>query len=129
VRGRPRPWRPWQSTSVTTFRLLVLAVVTRVCEVAQGWTQPWYVDCTRLGLSDAPEGVGKMHDAERDPGHYIDLTEHGDVMGDLPLSKLPVRREEYDTILRAKGFTQCKAGLSSLLNHRWLAADAVASVA
>ena len=44
---------------------LVLAVVTRVYEVAQGWTQPWYVDRTRLSLSD--------DDAERDPGHYIDL--------------------------------------------------------
>jgi hypothetical protein len=45
---------------------------------------------------------------------YIDLTEHGDVMGVLPFSKLPVTHEEYDALLRAKGFTQCRAGFISL---------------
>jgi hypothetical protein len=59
---------------------------------------------------DRSKGSGKMHDAERDPGHYIDLAEDGAVMGVLPLSQLPVTREEYDTLLWAKGFTQYKAG-------------------
>jgi hypothetical protein len=59
---------------------------------------------------DRSKGAGNMHDAERDPGHYIDLADNGDVMGVLPLAKLPDTREAYDTELRAKGFTQYKAG-------------------
>lgn len=59
---------------------------------------------------DRSKGSGKTHDAERDPGHYIDLADDGSVMGVLPLGQLPVTREEYDTLLRARGFTQYKAG-------------------
>jgi hypothetical protein len=68
------------------------------------------------------KGSGKTHDAERDPGHYIDLADDGAVIGVLPLSKLPVTREEYDTPLRAKGFTQYKAGYL-LFDRRRLATD------
>lgn len=59
---------------------------------------------------DRSKGAGKMHDAERDPGHYVDMTDDGAVEGVLPITQLPVTREEYDTLLRAKGFTQYKAG-------------------
>ena len=59
---------------------------------------------------DRSKGAGKAHDAERDPGHYIDLAEDGSVHGVLPLEKLPATREEYDTLLRVKGFTQYKSG-------------------
>lgn len=59
---------------------------------------------------DRSKGAGKTHDAERDPGHFVDLSDDGSVMGVLPLAKLPDTREEYDTLLRAKGFTQYKAG-------------------
>jgi hypothetical protein len=59
---------------------------------------------------DRSRGAGKTHDAERDPGHYIDLADNGDVMDVLPLGKLPTTREEYDTLLRANGLTQYTAG-------------------
>jgi hypothetical protein len=59
---------------------------------------------------DRSKGSGKTHDAERDPGHYVDLGDNGEVMGVLPLTKLPVTREAYDTELRAKGSTQYNAG-------------------
>jgi hypothetical protein len=59
---------------------------------------------------DRSKGSGKTHDAERDPGHYIDLADDGAVMGVLPLAKLPETRKAYDTDLRAKGFTQYDAG-------------------
>jgi hypothetical protein len=59
---------------------------------------------------DRSRGAGKIHDAERDPGHYVDLADNGEVMGVIPLAKLPPTREAYDTELRAKGFTQYKAG-------------------
>ena len=51
-----------------------------------------------------------MHDGERDPGHYINVADNGEVMGIVPLGQLPITREEYDTLLRAKGLTQDKAG-------------------
>jgi hypothetical protein len=54
--------------------------------------------------------AGKTHDAERDPGHYINIADNGEVMGTVPLGQLPMTREDYDTLLRAKGFTQYKAG-------------------
>src|SRR5262245_2458788 len=42
-----------------------------------------------IAVLDRSKGAGKSHDAERDPGHYIDLFDNGDVMGGLPLAKLP----------------------------------------
>jgi hypothetical protein len=42
---------------------------------------------------DRSKGAGKVHDAERDPGHYVDLGDNGEVMGVIPLSKLPPTRE------------------------------------
>jgi hypothetical protein len=54
--------------------------------------------------------AGRTHDAERGPAHFINLDDDGKVLGVLPLSQLPATREEYDTLLRAKGFTQYKAG-------------------
>lgn len=59
---------------------------------------------------DRSKGAGKTHDAERDPGHYVDLADDGSVEGIVPLEKLPVTREEYDTLFRASGKTQYKAG-------------------
>lgn len=59
---------------------------------------------------DRSKGSGKTHDAERDPGHYVDLADDGSVEGILPLANLPATREEYDTLLRAGGKTQYKAG-------------------
>ncbi len=59
---------------------------------------------------DRSKGSGKTHDAERDPGHYVDLADDGSVEGIVPLDKLPSTREEYDTLLRAGGKTQYKAG-------------------
>jgi hypothetical protein len=68
-------------------------------------------DVTVMGREpDRSRGAGKTHDAERNPGHYINLADNGDVVGVLSLSQLPTTREEYDTLLRAKGFTQYKAG-------------------
>lgn len=55
---------------------------------------------------DRYKGSGKTHDAESDPGHYVDLADDGSVEGVLPLAQLPATREEYDTLLRAGGITQ-----------------------
>jgi hypothetical protein len=59
---------------------------------------------------DRSKGSGKTHDAERDPGHWLSLADDGSVVGVLPLAELPQTREDYDTLLRARGFTQYRAG-------------------
>jgi len=59
---------------------------------------------------DRSKGAGETHDKECDPGHYVDLADDGKVMGILPLDRLPVTREEYDTQLRSGGSTQYQAG-------------------
>jgi hypothetical protein len=59
---------------------------------------------------DRSKGAGRTHAAERDPGHWISLADDGSVVGVLPLAELPQTREDYDTKLRARGFTQYKAG-------------------
>ncbi len=59
---------------------------------------------------DRSKGSGETHDKERDPGHYVDVSDDGKVMGVLPLDQLPVTREAYDTKLRAGGSNQYQAG-------------------
>ncbi len=59
---------------------------------------------------DRSRGAGETHDKERDPGHYINLTDDARAMDVVPLDQLPVTREAYDTALRKAGWTQYKAG-------------------
>jgi hypothetical protein len=59
---------------------------------------------------DRSKGAGRTHDAERDPAHFVFLADDGKVMGVLPLPDLPSTREDYDTDLRRKGFSQYKSG-------------------
>src|SRR5262249_13920526 len=63
---------------------------------------------------DRSKGAGPTHDAERDPGHWISMSDDGAVMGVLPLAGLPETREGYDTLLRERGFTQYQAGYLAL---------------
>lgn len=68
-------------------------------------------EVTLLGRElDRSKGSGTIHDRERDPGHYVNLDDDGNVMGGVPLNPLPASREAYDTALRAKGFTQYQVG-------------------
>ena len=59
---------------------------------------------------DRWKGAGKMHDADRDPGHFLDLGDDGRVLGGPALDRLPTTREAYDTALRAVGADSWKAG-------------------
>ncbi len=59
---------------------------------------------------DRSRGAGKMHDADRDPGHFVDGDDAGEVAGVVPLNQLPVTREDYETALRAAGTTSWKQG-------------------
>ena len=59
---------------------------------------------------DRSRNSGRTHDADRDPGHFIDGGDDGKVAGALPLGALPPTREEYETALRAAGATSWKMG-------------------
>jgi hypothetical protein len=69
---------------------------------------------------DRSKGAGKVHDNERDPGHFLDLADDGTVLGGPKLDALPATREDYDTALRAAGVDSWKAGyLPYSIVDRW----------
>jgi hypothetical protein len=59
---------------------------------------------------DRSKGSGNPHDADRDPGHYLDLGDDGSVDGAVSLDALPPSREAYDTALRAARTDQYRVG-------------------
>ena len=59
---------------------------------------------------DRSKGAGDSHDHDRDPGHYINLSDDFAVAGVVPIDPLPATREDYDTALRSKGTDEYKAG-------------------
>lgn len=59
---------------------------------------------------DRSKGAGRIHDSNRDPGHFVDLDEEGRILGGPLLSALPPSRSEYETALRAVGQDSWKAG-------------------
>ena len=59
---------------------------------------------------DRSQGAGKVHDQDRDPGHFIDLGDDGKVFGGPALAALPATRQDYETALRAVGQDSWKAG-------------------
>ncbi|MDB5422813.1 MAG: hypothetical protein JWQ29_229 [Phenylobacterium sp.] len=59
---------------------------------------------------DRSKGAGKVHDSDRDPGHFLDLGDDGKVFGGPALDALPATRADYDAALRAVGQDSWKAG-------------------
>ena len=59
---------------------------------------------------DRSRGAGRAHDADRDPGHFVDGDDAGKVAGAVPLDALPPTREDYETALRGAGTTSWKMG-------------------
>lgn len=59
---------------------------------------------------DRSKGAGKVHDLDRDPGHFLDLELDGRILGGPKLSELPATRADYETALRAAGADSWKAG-------------------
>ncbi|MBI1196680.1 MAG: S1/P1 Nuclease [Phenylobacterium sp.] len=69
---------------------------------------------------DRSKGSGKLHDADRDPGHFIDLDDAGKVLGGPPMVPLAATRADYEAQLRAAGLDQWKAGyLPYSIVDRW----------
>ena len=60
--------------------------------------------------ADVSKGAGYIHDAERNPGHYIDIDDAGKVAGVSAFTPLAPTREAFDTAQRAGGQTQYSSG-------------------
>lgn len=60
---------------------------------------------------DRSKGAGRIHDTNRDPGHFVDIDDEGRVMGGPPFQKpLPETRSAYEALLQAAGTDSWKAG-------------------
>ncbi|MFI4974742.1 MAG: S1/P1 Nuclease [Caulobacterales bacterium] len=59
---------------------------------------------------DRSKGAGKAHDADRDPGHFIDIGDDGRILGGPAIGNLPATREEYEGALRAVYTSSWRAG-------------------
>jgi hypothetical protein len=69
---------------------------------------------------DRAKGAGREHDSDRDPGHFLDLSDDGTVLGGPRLAALPTTRSEFDAALRSAGQDSWKAGyLPYSIVDRW----------
>jgi len=59
---------------------------------------------------DRSKGSGRLHDQDRDPGHFIDLDDDGKLLGGPPMLPLAPTRAEFETQLRAANLDQWKVG-------------------
>jgi len=59
---------------------------------------------------DRSRGAGKLHDQDRDPGHFIDLDDDGKLLGGPPMLPLAATRADFETQLRVAGLDEWKTG-------------------
>ena len=59
---------------------------------------------------DRSKGAGQPHDADLDPGHYVNVGDDGHIAGGPELSALPRTRADYDAALRTQGSDAGKVG-------------------
>ena len=72
------------------------------------------LDAAQIGMMaqepDISRNAGQPHDADSDPGHFVDVSDDGTILGGPKLSALPATRRDYDGALRAAGADEYKAG-------------------
>jgi hypothetical protein len=59
---------------------------------------------------DRSKAAGRIHDTDRNSGHFIDIDEAGRVLGGPAFLPLPPTRADYEAGLRAAGLDSWKAG-------------------
>jgi len=75
---------------------------------------------------DRSKGAGRIHDHNRDAGHFLDLDEAGKLLGGPSFLPLPATRADYEKGLQAAGLDSWKAGYlpySIVDRHQQLAKD------
>ncbi len=100
----------WGSTG---HRLISrLGVETLPAELPAFLKEPVVVDqIGELGREpDRSRGAGQPHDADLDPGHFIDLTDDGMVLGGVSLDAMPANKDAYTMALHAGGSSLQKTG-------------------
>ena len=61
---------------------------------------------------DRSKGSGRIHDSDRDPGHFADIDDSGGLNGGPKLVDLPPTREAYEKALQAAATDSWQAGYS-----------------
>jgi hypothetical protein len=59
---------------------------------------------------DRSRGAGQPHDEDLDPGHFIDLTDDGHVLGGPLITDMPRNRDAYSMVVKAGGSDLHKSG-------------------
>ena len=75
---------------------------------------------------DRSKGAGRIHDHNRDAGHFLDLDEDGKLLGGPSFLPLPSTRADYEKGLQAAGLDSWKAGYlpySIIDQHQQLTKD------
>ena len=75
---------------------------------------------------DRSKGAGRIHDHNRDAGHFLDLDENRKLLGGPSFLPLPATRADYEKGLQAAGLDSWKAGYlpySIIDRHQQLAKD------
>ena len=75
---------------------------------------------------DRSKGAGRIHDHNRDAGHFLDLDEDGKLLGGPSFLPLPATRADYEKGLQAAGLDSWQAGYlpySIIDQHQQLTKD------
>ncbi len=59
---------------------------------------------------DRSRGAGRLHDGDRDPGHFADIDDNERMLGGPLITALPPTRKDYEVALRAANVTSWDAG-------------------
>src|ERR1700744_580701 len=52
---------------------------------------------------DRSRSAGQPHDADEDPGHFLDLDDAGKVLNGPAVTAMPVNRDAYEAAMRTAG--------------------------
>jgi hypothetical protein len=75
---------------------------------------------------DRSKGAGQPHDADLDPGHFLDLTDEGQVLGGVSLDAMPASKDAFSVAVHAGGSSLQRSGYlyySILDGYQQLAKD------
>lgn len=69
---------------------------------------------------DRAKGFGKIHDHNREGGHFVDLDENGLLLGGPPITNMPPTRQDYEKLLRTYNQDSWQVGyLQYEIVDRW----------